>query len=115
MKSVLLLLFLACAASSPPDTKPLGEPFSLTPGQSATVDGVQITFVAVTQDSRCPPDVQCVWEGDAEVKVRMGSDEVTLHTHGGERYANSASVGGRTITLRDLTRSPYTGTFVVTR
>lgn len=113
MKNLILLLMLACASSTP--TTPLGEPFTLTPGNSVTVDGVQITFVGVGQDSRCPPDVQCIWEGDAEVRLRVEAEEVTLHTHGGTRYPNSATVSGRTITLRDLTRSPYTATLVVTK
>lgn len=113
MRSLVLLLMLSCAASTP--TTPLGETFTLTPGKSVTVDGLQITFVAVGQDSRCPPDVQCIWEGDAEVRLRVGTEDVTLHTHGGTRYPNSATVNGRTITLRDLTRSPYKATLVVTQ
>lgn len=113
MKNLILLLMLTCASSTP--TTPLGDAFTLTPGNSVTVDGVQITFVGVGQDSRCPPDVQCIWEGDAEVRLRVGTEEVTLHTHGGTQYPNSATVGGRTITLRDLTRSPYTATLVVTK
>jgi hypothetical protein len=108
MRSLLVLLMLSCASSGP--TTPLGQPFTLTPAKSITVDGVPITFVAIGQDSRCPPDVQCIWEGDAEVRLRVGSEEVTLHTHGGSQYPNSATVNGRTITLRELTRSPYTAT-----
>lgn len=111
MRSLVFLLMLSCALSTP--TTPLGQPFTLTPGNSVTVDGVQITFRAVGQDSRCPPDVQCIWEGDAEVRLRVGNEEVTLHTHGGTQFSNSAKVNGRTITLRDLTRSPYTATLVV--
>ena len=112
MRSLLFLLMLSCASST---STPLGEPFSLTPGKSVIVDGVPITFIAVGQDSRCPPDVVCVWEGDAEVRVRVGNDVITLHTHGGTQFPNSATVNGLTITLRDLTRSPYTATFVATR
>ncbi len=45
---------------------------------------LQITFVGVGLDSRCPVDVICVWEGDAEVKLKLkkGSLEkyVMLHT-----------------------------------
>lgn len=113
MRNILLMLMLACATST--SEVPLGELFSLTPGKIAVVDGVQITFVRVGQDSRCPPDVQCIWAGDAEVKLSVAGDDVTLHTHGGTQYPKSARVAGRTITLRDLTRSPYTATLVVTR
>jgi len=113
MRSLLVLLMLSCAGSTP--TPPLGQPFTLSPGQSVTIDGVRITFVAVGQDSRCPPDVQCIWEGDAEARFRVRNNEVVLHTHGGTQYPNSATVNGRTLTLRELTRSPYTATLVVTQ
>ncbi len=112
MRNVLFLLLLACATSA--KDVPLDEPFSLTPGESAVVDGVHITFDRVAQDSRCPPDVACIWAGDAEVKLRVGGDDVTLHTHGGMQYPKSAQVGGRTITLRGLSRAPYTATLVLT-
>lgn len=113
MRSLVFLLLLSCAVSTP--TTPLGQPFTLTPGKSVTIDGVKITFAAVGQDSRCPPDVQCIWEGDAEVRLRVGTEEVTLHTHGGTQYPNSATVNGGTITLRELTRSPYTATLILTK
>jgi hypothetical protein len=38
-------------------------------GQTANIDGVQITFAEVLEDSRCPAKVTCVWEGRAKVKV----------------------------------------------
>lgn len=45
---------------------------------------LQISFVRVGPDSRCPVDVICVWEGDAEVRLKLkkGSIEkdVLLHT-----------------------------------
>lgn len=113
MRNVLLLLLLGCATST--REVPLGEPFTLTPGESAMVDGVRITFERVGQDSRCPPDVTCIWAGDAEVKLTVGGVEVTLHTHGGTQYPGSASVAGRTITLKELSRAPYNATLVVTR
>ncbi len=43
----------------------LGEEFSLRMGESASVKGedMQMRFVEVTEDSRCPTGVVCVWEG----------------------------------------------------
>jgi len=47
-------------------------------------DEVLIKFTGVGSDSRCPVDVICVWEGNAEVKLKLkkGSLEkdVLLHT-----------------------------------
>ena len=58
----------------------LNVPFRLSPGTSAGWNDGQVTvgFDTVSNDSRCPKDVQCMWEGDAEVAV-------WLQVGGGER------------------------------
>jgi hypothetical protein len=44
--------------------------FTLRPGEQATLPGQSsLRYVGVANDSRCPPTVQCVWAGDAEVKL----------------------------------------------
>lgn len=50
---------------------PLGEPFPLRVGQSAEVTGtpLHIRFEAVPEDSRCPADAVCVWQGNARVSL----------------------------------------------
>lgn len=68
----LLLLFGATAAMAHPVRKAnhpaLNQSFELKVGQSATVPGLpKITFKGVTEDSRCPEDVTCVWAGNAKV------------------------------------------------
>jgi hypothetical protein len=32
---------------------------------------VRVKFISVTEDSRCPADVDCVWAGNAKVKVQV--------------------------------------------
>ena len=64
------------------DRVPLGREFSLAVGQSAVVGdaGLRVSLKGVAPDSRCPVDVQCVWEGDAKVEVviaRAGSPDET--------------------------------------
>lgn len=51
----------------------IGEPFELTAGYTAILDGVnvRITFEELAGDSRCPvttegPQLECVWEGQIE-------------------------------------------------
>lgn len=34
-------------------------------------DGIKIRFLAVTEDSRCPKGVNCVWAGVARVKLEV--------------------------------------------
>lgn len=38
-------------------------------GESLSLNGYSIQLVEVTEDSRCPSDVTCVWAGQAKVKV----------------------------------------------
>ncbi|MGQ9477281.1 MAG: hypothetical protein ACUVRH_02170 [Candidatus Bipolaricaulia bacterium] len=55
----------------------LDEPFTLGIGQTAQVEGLQVTFTKVLEDSRCPVDVVCVWAGNAKVEL-----ELALSDHG---------------------------------
>ena len=51
----------------------LGEEFSLAIGQTASITGedMEVTFLDVIEDSRCPKDVVCVWEGRVTCSVEF--------------------------------------------
>src|SRR5512141_1108328 len=52
----------------------LDTPFELGAGKTATLpssDNVSITFVGVSEDSRCPSGVQCAWAGQAVVQIKV--------------------------------------------
>jgi hypothetical protein len=73
-------------------------------------DKVTVKLLQVSGDSRCASDVQCVWAGDAAVKldVTVGSQThatVELHTNG-QSGQTSIALGGYTIKLVDLTPYP---------
>ena len=38
---------------------------------------LKIKFISVTEDSRCPEGVNCVWAGNAKVKVEIKSSRTT--------------------------------------
>jgi hypothetical protein len=92
-------------------------------------DEVTLTFVEVTEDSRCPTGVQCVWEGNAKVLFNVtsadGTSQITLNTNGGSEYPSRASADGYTVNLDKLDPYPqegkpinpkrYTATVIVTR
>ena len=48
--------------------------------KTSTVGAVTVKFVAVVEDSRCPQGTQCVWAGNAKVKVSIskGKKEKTF-------------------------------------
>ena len=88
---------------------------------------LQTTLKAVTDDSRCPVDVTCVWEGDAKVAIEVITPtpraEHELHTSG--RDSREATHGAYHITLVKLEPAPrstatisqgdYRATLVVVR
>lgn len=116
---------LACAegasglSSQEAPVPAVGERFTLEVGQSVPIadTGVQITYTELVDDSRCPPEVTCVWEGDAVVAVSLsGAAEPTtaeLHTY--DQRPGSANYGEYRIELVELSRDGTRATFVVTR
>jgi len=44
-------------------------------GEDRVIPGtvLRMTFASVVEDSRCPSDVVCVWEGNATVEVGIGT------------------------------------------
>lgn len=54
---------------------PSGQSVSVRVGDTAAVGstGVTITFLRVTEDSRCPLNAVCVWEGNGRVELTLSS------------------------------------------
>jgi hypothetical protein len=114
---MMFLMMAACLAacgdgttSASTMTVPLGREFTLRVGETAVVDdtGLRISVDKVADDSRCPVDVQCVWEGDAAVSVAIVDPSAPrsyeLHTSG--RYAQEATHGAYRVTLVRLDPAP---------
>jgi hypothetical protein len=74
--SVVVVGVLACATVDSVIVAEPGTAFSLPLGRTATLgdNGSRITFRRVTEESRCPSSVVCVWEGDAKIEVTVSSD-----------------------------------------
>lgn len=96
------------------NTMTTDQEFELGPGQSVLVgpEPLKITFDAVTADSRCPPEVQCVWEGDAVAKVQAATgtqapSTYELHTNNG--FATQVDHGGYRIRLTTVAPGPHQG------
>jgi len=56
----------------------LNVPFTLAPGQTARIDseGMDIRFVDVTEDSRCPEGVECIWAGQVSCAVEITKNNI---------------------------------------
>ncbi len=78
-------------------------------GQSARLsDGSQLSYTSLINDSRCAPNVQCIWAGDAEIAlrwkpVRGNALDIRLHTNS-QGGATSSPIGERTLILVSLDR-----------
>jgi len=82
-----LLAVTACDEQNPVGpTVGVNERFTLAPGEVATVRDVDVNvqFVDVTGDSRCPADALCIQGGDALVHIRVldrgATSAYELHT-----------------------------------
>ena len=66
-----------------------------------------VRFVELVEDSRCPTDTNCVWAGNAKIKIRVRangrSHDLTLDTNGPKQ---SATAEGYSIKLVSLTPTP---------
>jgi len=68
-----LLLLAGCATTGAGSGRTLaaGMPATLATGDTVTLpDATTLTYVGVSSDSRCPPNVQCIQAGTAIVAFR---------------------------------------------
>lgn len=119
ISALLISAVLAAAALGCTSTTAAGEnsgtrsisaaqTFAMKPGESVSLDGRgTLKYVGVKSDSRCPPERQCVWAGDAEVSFEWaaagaGAESFGLHTG----FADKASkpVAGHKLALVSLAR-----------
>lgn len=112
------LLALSCGQTSEPVP---AEKLSLSPpsvtqvtlhvGETVVVNHVDITFDGVLEDSRCPVDVTCVWEGNAQIELGVGpvfggdgpTFQMILNTNHGPRQGEA---WGQRITLVEVRPEP---------
>lgn len=70
-------------------------------------DQWRICLDSVFNDSRCPLDLQCVWEGDAIARFQLTKDQkiTRFDLHVNPKFKKDTSLYGITVQLLDL--SPY--------
>lgn len=68
---------------------------------------LKILFEDVPEDSRCPLGVECLWQGNAivQLKVALGSEVRSVELNTFEPFGNSCYIGDYLIRLKSL--SPY--------
>jgi len=125
MRTLLIFAAVGCAGSGaavgsndPVGTKVVAvdQDFDLAPGGTATISGGALTlaFDKVTEDSRCPTGVQCVWAGNGVVRLTVitagaANFSVTLST---TLAPHATTAGGYQIALVGLNPYPKQGTTI---
>lgn len=90
----------------------VGDTTTLELGKRVTFGetGIEVTFLRLAGDSRCPIGVTCIWEGDAEVRLLLDAPaahaEVALHTTLDPR---AVDVDSYTLELVDVLPYPIEG------
>lgn len=124
---VLTLIFGSVMQSNAQTSKTYTAVLKVGKQKTVTPDKIKIQFVSLVEDSRCPTDAQCVWAGNAKIKVKISnrrdSQIVEMNTTTGGPLG--ASFDGYAINLTSLTPKPksniriskngYTATFEVRR
>lgn len=86
-----------------------GQPFSLAVGEMVTVDALDVTFVAVREDSRCPEGVDCVWAGNAAIELALaeaGAEPARIELNTNPDFATRATYRDHVVELLELHPRP---------
>ncbi|MEJ0087112.1 MAG: hypothetical protein WDO72_15660 [Pseudomonadota bacterium] len=101
-----MLLLTACAAAPParPPVK-IGEEFPLALGESVGIErkGIVLKFEKVLEDSRCPMNARCFWEGNARIAIKASDSAAKRYElNTSTRFNTSAKITDFTLELRRL-------------
>lgn len=82
-----------------------------------TLNNVCITLDSILSDSRCPRLVDCIWQGNGEVRFIFNdgstSHKIVLNTFGGIRFPKQTTIGKYTIEMLELMPYPiYPNMFI---
>ena len=71
--SLLVCMLSLTTAACGENTVSLGQEFILQVGETANIKGekLQVKFLEVLEDSRCPKGVTCVWEGRVSCMIEI--------------------------------------------
>jgi len=133
MRQLCLLAMLALGACAQPIVEPPDYPgvdrsierdveFDLARGESVTLRGSRLAvhFAGVTEESRCPMNARCVWEGNAKVAIEVTENKLrddgltdvwsdTLELNTSDRFATRTQFRSYDIALVHLEPTPMAG------
>jgi len=108
----LISFFIASAISLAQQSKDgevirLGEEFALKINKKAVIEGEGLTvvFESVLEDGRCPKGVDCIWAGNARIRIRSSKQGQTpaiieLNTYDGPKSSSYLEYEVRLVELK---------------
>lgn len=115
---VVLTSAVGCATASgesggtAAQSRALGDPVTLKPGERAVfeADRLHVRFDKVVSDSRCPKGAQCVWAGEAVVRLTVTLPDKSNKTVDVKASVteSAATVGAFRLSISDLQPAPTT-------
>ena len=110
---VLFVIGYACSNGKTGTGAVLAQEFKIKYGQELTVEGqdLKVKFASVLDDSRCPANVTCIWEGFAKIvigvrRAKAEESQMELHTH--DRFTRAGKYQQYVIRLVALDPYPRT-------
>ena len=97
------------ASTGPARDDRAAQTLSLRPGEQVALDGGRLRYLRLVNDSRCAPDVQCIWAGDAEIAMAWtpaGGAPRNFSLHTGVEPRQQVLGDGRSLRLVELARGP---------
>ena len=114
--AVIALAVSACGLSTGPSDGPFPEQsaeIELAVGEERSIPGtsLRLRLLDVVEDSRCPVDVTCVWEGNAAVEIGLAAGSGPTHVHVLHTVLEPRAVdfGGVRVTLVGVAPEPHEG------
>ena len=106
---IAALVFLSACSKSPAASTTSANEVLLELGQRAVLTGdIGVRFTKVVEDSRCPANVVCIWEGNARVELTFDGPEAdSLNTNGS---SGPRSLTHKYLRLELVNLEPYPGT-----
>jgi hypothetical protein len=96
--AIVFIFLTGCSKNQVAVTVSPGENFTIGVGQSARITGEDmiVKFIEVIGDSRCPQNVNCVWEGVASSHVTVTHEgvsyKIVLNQPGHSEYAEESFI-----------------------
>ena len=120
MRKLLKVLVLTSALSLPAcnggddsaTPASLGQEFVIRYGETIRIDNLLLEFTSVLEESRCPVNAICVWEGNARLVFTASQGPTTraLELNTTPPFPTTAIFEGYVIELREL--QPYPGAVI---